>query len=79
VFGRFEADRPNELWVGDVLSRTRHKASPVQRGFGSSVSNRPKVYGGLPPGRVVNRNLGVTATAAGPHAVTTASATRADR
>jgi putative transposase len=27
VFGRFEAADPNELWVGDALCRTRHKAS----------------------------------------------------
>jgi len=27
VFGRFEADRPNEIWVGDALCRLRHKAS----------------------------------------------------
>ena len=27
VFGRFEADRPNELWVGDALCRWRRKAS----------------------------------------------------
>jgi putative transposase len=27
VFGRFEAPRPNELWTGDALCRTRHKAS----------------------------------------------------
>jgi hypothetical protein len=26
VFGRFEADRCNELWVGDAICRTRHKA-----------------------------------------------------
>src|SRR5262249_9008150 len=26
-FGRFAADRCNELWVGDALCRTRHKAS----------------------------------------------------
>jgi putative transposase len=27
VFGRFEADRPNEIWTGDALCRQRHKAS----------------------------------------------------
>jgi putative transposase len=27
VFGRFEADRPNELWTGDALCRRRHNAS----------------------------------------------------
>jgi len=30
VFGRFEADRPNEIWTGDALWRIRHKASPIQ-------------------------------------------------
>jgi hypothetical protein len=27
VFGRFEADKPNELWTGDALCRVRHNAS----------------------------------------------------
>jgi putative transposase len=27
VFGRFEADHPGELWVGDALCRARHNAS----------------------------------------------------
>jgi hypothetical protein len=27
VFGRFEADRCNEIWVGDALWRHRHKLS----------------------------------------------------
>ena len=27
VFGRFEAARPNELWTGDVLWRSRHNTS----------------------------------------------------
>ena len=27
VFGRFEADHPNEIWTGDALSRTRDNAS----------------------------------------------------
>jgi putative transposase len=30
-FGRFEADHPNELWVGDALCRARHKASYADR------------------------------------------------
>jgi putative transposase len=31
VFGRFEANRPNELWTGDALCRYRHKASYADR------------------------------------------------
>jgi hypothetical protein len=27
VFGRFEADRPNEIWTGDTLCLCRHNAS----------------------------------------------------
>jgi putative transposase len=29
VFGRFEAARPNEIWTGDALCRSRHNASYV--------------------------------------------------
>jgi putative transposase len=38
VFGRFEADRCNELWVGDALWRDRHKAS-----YGDSLVMPPCV------------------------------------
>jgi putative transposase len=29
VFGRFEAEAPNQLWTGDALCRSRHNASYV--------------------------------------------------
>jgi putative transposase len=29
AFGRFECERPNEMWTGDALCRRRHKASKV--------------------------------------------------
>jgi putative transposase len=38
VFGRFEAARPNELWTGDALWRSRHNAS-----YGDSLVMPPCV------------------------------------
>jgi len=49
VFGRFEADRPNELWTGDALCRDRHKASYMDPVVMPMGGNCPRWWGYLAP------------------------------